>query len=224
MISDHKGTFTTLRCSLMLQRNKSHTHHSRLWLHRMYSISCIFITLCLPVASCWSINSKQSISLKKAITCKYINTLKVTCQSSTWHNCCQTGQCNTVLTSHQDFIRYTLLVLGWTSFFLQSCFNLLSHLQQGPGNNFAPYWLVIWWLWRPSEDSELVMLCSRNQLDFLNKNIFNKRSKICKDKYTPLHQHQLNMLVESSLIIYTVCLKLRFTEMLDFLQCSYHSI
>ena len=92
-----------------------------------------------------------------------------------------------------DFIRYTLLVPGWTPFCLQNCLNPLWHrfnkVLETFLREFGPYWRVsitqllqicrlhihdvnlpfhhilkglywidIWWLWRPFEYSELIII------------------------------------------------------------------
>ncbi len=105
------------------------------------------------------------------------------------------------LTGH--FIRYTLLVPGWTPFCLQNCLNYSWHrfnkVLETLLRDFGPYWhdsitqllqicrlhihdanlpfhhipkvlywIEIWWLWRPFEESELIVMFKKPVWDDLS--------------------------------------------------------
>ncbi len=101
------------------------------------------------------------------------------------------------LTGH--FIMYTLLVLGWTPFCLNSSWDRLNKVLETFLRDFGPYWhdsitqllqicqlrihdanlrshhipkvlywIQIWWLWRPFEKSELIVMFKKPVWDDLS--------------------------------------------------------
>ncbi len=101
------------------------------------------------------------------------------------------GRRTYTLTGH--FIRYTLLVPGGTTFCLQNCLNYSWHrfnkVLETFLRDFCPYWhdsitqllqicrlhipkmlywIEIWWLWRPFEKSELIVMLKKPVWDDLS--------------------------------------------------------